>query len=89
MIYEKDSTYSPLALYFLIDNNLIEKNSEINYLFDVLIEKTSLEKKLKILLFIKKHFIMQISSENELLEILNPINKFRKSLEITCSLFGS
>ena len=37
VIYKKDSTYSPLALYFLIDNDLIEKNSEINSLFDVLI----------------------------------------------------
>ena len=54
VIYEKDSTYSPLALYFLIDNDLIEKNSEINYLFDILIEKTSLETEIKNLIIYKK-----------------------------------
>ena len=74
MIYEKDSTYSPLALYFLIDNDLIEKNSEINSLFDVLIEKTSLETEIKNLIIYKKAlYNADLSSENDLLEILNPI----------------
>ena len=74
VIYEKDSTYSPLALYFLIDNDLIEKNSEINSLFDVLIEKTSLEKEIKNLIIYKKAlYNADLSSENDLLEILNPI----------------
>ena len=27
---ENDSTYSPLALYFLIDNNLIDNQDEVN-----------------------------------------------------------
>ena len=39
VIEDKDSTYSPLALYFLIDNNLIENKDEINDLFDILIKK--------------------------------------------------
>ena len=39
----KDPTYSPLALYFLLDNNLIERKEEINKYFDVLINKTKLE----------------------------------------------
>ena len=74
VIYEKDSTYSPLALYFLIDNDLIEKNSEINTLFDVLIEKTSLETEIKNLIIYKKAlYNADLSSENDLLEILNPI----------------
>ena len=74
VIYEKDSTYSPLALYFLIDNDLIEKNSEINSLFDVLIEKTSLETEIKNLIIYKKAlYNADFSSENDLLEILNPI----------------
>jgi len=74
VIYEKDSTYSPLALYFLIDNDLIEKNSEINSLFDVLIEKTSLETEIKNLIIYKKAlYNADLSSENDLLEILNPI----------------
>ena len=74
VIYEKDSTYSPLALYFLIDNDLIEKNSEINSLFDVLIEKTSLETEIKNLIIYKKAlYNADLSSENDLLEILNPL----------------
>ena len=74
VVYEKDSTYSPLALYFLIDNDLIEKNSEINSLFDVLIEKTSLETEIKNLIIYKKAlYNADLSSENDLLEILNPI----------------
>jgi predicted negative regulator of RcsB-dependent stress response len=74
VIYEKDSTYSPLALYFLIDNDLIEKNSEINSLFDILIEKTSLETEIKNLIIYKKAlYNADFSSENDLLEILNPI----------------
>ena len=74
VIYKKDSTYSPLALYFLIDNDLIEKNSEINSLFDVLIEKTSLETEIKNLIIYKKAlYNADLSSENDLLEILNPI----------------
>ena len=74
VIYEKDSTYSPLALYFLIDNDLIEKNSEINSLFDILIEKTSLEPEIKNLIIYKKAlYNADLSSENDLLEILNPI----------------
>ena len=31
LINENDTTYSPLALYFLIDNNLINDQNEIKY----------------------------------------------------------
>ena len=41
IINEKDSTYSPLAFYFLIDNQLITSNEEINQYFDVIINATS------------------------------------------------
>ena len=40
VIENKDSTYSLLALYFLIDNNLIKNEDEANRLFDILINKT-------------------------------------------------
>ena len=74
VINEKDSTYSPLALYFLIDNDLIVNTNEINTLFDILIEKTSLEKEIKNLIIYKKGlYNADFSSENDLLEILNPI----------------
>ena len=74
IVYEKDSTYSPLALYFLIDNDLIKDLDEVNDLFNLLINKTSLEKEIKNLIIYKKAlFNADMIEENELLEILNPI----------------
>ena len=74
IVYEKDSTYSPLALYFLIDNDLIKDSDEVNDLFNLLINKTSLEKEIKNLIIYKKAlFNADMIEENELLEILNPI----------------
>ena len=74
VIKDKDSTYSPLALYFLIDNNLIENQKEVNNLFNILIEKTSLEKEIKNLVIYKKGlFNADLSNENEILEILKPL----------------
>ena len=72
----KDATYSPLSLYFILDNNLISNRSEINSLFDTLISKTSLDKEIKNLIIYKKGlYNADQVSENELLEILNPIIK--------------
>jgi hypothetical protein len=47
-LLRKRSDIFTFSIIFLIDNNLLRKN-EINDLFDILINKTSLEKKLKIL----------------------------------------
>ena len=74
IIKKNDATYSPLALYFLIDNNLVNGLEEINVLFDELINKTNLEKEIKNLNIYKKAlFNSSFVSENELLQILNPI----------------
>ena len=74
IIENKDTTYSPLALYFLIDNNLIDNNDEANELFNVLIKKTPLENEIKNLIIYKKAlYNADNSSENELLEILKPL----------------
>ncbi len=76
IIKMKDATYSPLSLYFILDNNLISDRSEINTLFDTLISKTSLDKEIKNLIIYKKGlYNADQVSENELLEILNPIIK--------------
>jgi len=53
IVHAKDRTYSPLALYFLIDNNIIDDNKKINELFDNVINETSLEKEIKNLLIYK------------------------------------
>jgi len=74
IVKENDVTYSPLALYFLIDNNLIKSTEEINVLFDELINETNLEEEIKNLNIYKKGlFNSNFVSENELLQILNPL----------------
>ena len=74
IVHEKDRTYSPLALYFLIDNNIISDKNKINELFDNVINKISLEKEIKNLLIYKKAlFNSDFESENNLLTILKPI----------------
>ena len=74
VIEEKDATYSPLALYYLLDNNLIENSTEINNLFDVLINETNLENEIKNLIIYKKAlYNSEFINENELIKILNPI----------------
>ena len=74
IVHEKNRTYSPLALYFLIDNNIISDKNKINELFDTVINETSLEKEIKNLLIYKKAlFNSDFESENNLLTILKPI----------------
>ena len=74
IIKENDSTYSPLSLYFIIDNQLITDISEINQLFDIIIQDTPLKDEIKNLIIYKKAlFNSNNSSENELLEMLKPI----------------
>ena len=74
VVKSNDATYSPLALYHLLDNNLLESKDEINILFNELIEKTNLENEIKNLIIYKKAlFNSDFVSENELLKILNPV----------------
>ena len=74
IINTKDATYSPLALYFIIDNNLINDKNEINSFFDILIDKTSLDIEIKNLIIYKKAlFNADQINEIELLNILNPL----------------
>ena len=74
IVHAKDRTYSPLALYFLIDNNIIDDRNKINELFDIVINETILEKEIKNLVIYKKAlFNSDFESENNLLTILKPI----------------
>ncbi len=74
IVNEKNSTYSPLALYFILDNKLVKDKDQINDLFDILINKTSLEKEIKNLIIYKKGlFNSDEANENELLLILKPL----------------
>ena len=74
LVFEKDSTYSPLSLYFIIDNKLISDHLRINELFDVIIQDTKLDKEIKNFVIYKKGlFNADKVTENELLDILKPI----------------
>ena len=75
VINSKNPTYSPLALYFIIDNKLSEDKKEINNFFNILIDVTSLEDEIKNLVIYKKALFNADSvDEIELLNILKPIN---------------
>ena len=74
LVNKKDSTYSPLSLYFIIDNDLISDQSKINELFDILINETPLQNEIKNLIIYKKAlFNANDASENEILDILKPL----------------
>ena len=74
IVNRNDATYSPLALYFLLDNNLIINNTDANKLFDELINETNLKNEIKNLIIYKKAlFNSNFAAENDLLQILNPI----------------
>ena len=74
IINEKDTAYSSLALYFIIDNNIESDNEEINKYFDILINEVKLDKEIKNLIIFKKGlFNSDFETENNLISILNPL----------------
>ena len=74
IIEKRDSTYSPLALYFLLDNKLLDNKSEINLYFDLLINETILDNEVKNLIIYKKGlYNSENASEEELLNIYKPL----------------
>ena len=74
IINEKDPTYSPLSLYFIIDNKLISDQEKLNSYFDIIIKNTSLDEEIKNLVIYKKAlFNADRAEEGVLLNILNPL----------------
>ncbi len=74
IINKKDPTYSPLSLYFIIDNNLVTDQSKINSLFDILINDTSLDSEINNLIIYKKAlYNADNAQESDLLNMLNPL----------------
>ena len=74
IINKKDPTYSPLSLYFIIDNQLIEDEERVNQLFNIIINEVSLKKEIKNLIIYKKAlFNADTANENELLNILSEV----------------
>ena len=74
IVNKKDPTYSPLSLYFIIDNNLVSDQSRINSLFDILINDTSLDSEINNLIIYKKAlYNADNAQESDLLNMLNPL----------------
>ena len=74
IVNKKDPTYSPLSLYFIIDNNLVSDQSKINSLFDILINDTSLDNEINNLIIYKKAlYNADNAQEGDLLNMLNPL----------------
>ena len=74
IVNKKDPTYSPLSLYFIIDNNLVSDQSRINSLFDILINDTSLDSEINSLIIYKKAlYNADNAQEGDLLNMLNPL----------------
>ena len=82
IVQAKDKTYSPLALYFLVDNKIVNSNEKINNLFDNVIDNKRLDKEIRNLIIYKKAlYNADFETENKLLKILNPIiNSFSMSI---------
>ena len=75
IIKKEDPIYSALSLYFIIENDLVNDDKQINNFFDLVI-KSQKEKEIKNLIIYKKAmYNADIISENDLLDILNPILK--------------
>ena len=63
-----------MSLYFIIDNELISDQKQINELFDILIDKTTLDDEINNLIIYKKAlFNADQSPEGDLLSLLNPL----------------
>ncbi len=74
IIEKKNVTYSPLSLYFILDNDLVSENNEVNKYFDIVINISSLEKEIKNLNIYKKAiYNSDFADETELVEILRPV----------------
>ena len=73
IVNEKVDTYSALALYYLIDNKLVDDQTKISELFDQVISISD-DKELKNLVIFKKAlYFSDKYTEIKLLEILNPL----------------
>ena len=76
IINSNDKTYSPLALYYLLDNNLISSIDEINKYFDVIIYDLNLDQNLVYLNIYKKTLYNADSlNEKELTSMIEPVLK--------------
>ena len=74
VIFADDSTYSPLSLFLILNENLIVDQGELSNLFDHVLKNNKFEKEIKNLIIFKKAlFKSNFVSELELLEAVKPL----------------
>ena len=73
IINGKVDTYSTLALYYLLDNNLINDQDKVSELFDKVISINKDVELKNLVIFKKGLYFSDKLEEGELLKILNPI----------------
>ena len=74
IINKSHKFYSPLALYFIIDNELESDSSKIINYFDKVLSISSMDKENLNLIKIKKAiFLFNLSDEEAIIKTLNPV----------------
>jgi len=74
VIFADDSTYSPLSLFLILNENLIVDQGELSNLFDHVLKNNKFEKEIENLIIFKKAlFQSNFVSELELLEAVKPL----------------
>ena len=73
IINSKVDTYSTLALYYLIDNEIINDINKVNILFDKVISINKDVELKNLIIYKKALYFSDKYKENEILEILSPI----------------
>ena len=74
LIFTNDSTYSTLAFFLVLNQNLITDPNELLSLFNHILENNKLENEIKNLLIYKKALLLSdFANEMELLKVIKPL----------------
>ena len=74
IVKKNNSPYSSLALFLIIENNLVENKSMVLGYFDKIIDNSNLQKEdLNLIKFKKAIYISDLKNEQDILKLLNPI----------------
>ena len=74
IIFSNDSNYSPLSLFLIVNENLIEDQNEIIRLFEHILENNKFEKEIQNLIIFKKAlFQSDFVNQEQLLQSLNTL----------------
>ena len=74
IVEKNNSPYSSLALFLIIENNLVENKSIVLGYFDKVIDNSNHQKEdLNLIKFKKAVYISDLKNEQDILKLLNPI----------------